>query len=186
MAFISLLYLQIHAAAFATVCFFYVLVWEDQGLPQYSPCVLWARGAWRSSCHTVAHSTCPLICADLYDLSADYLYCSISALWNVSTNRSVLNQNQQSKASMIYLELLFKYVSHLCCSFWIRIVLHNYFIFSVTWMFVAYSCASWPEFLRSFEPTSRGFWGNAFLCFIGNRCREEYFFFSLSWTFWSV
>lgn len=32
-------------------------------------------------------------------------------------------------------------------------------------------------FLCSFEPTLREFWGNAFLCFIGNRCRGEHFFF---------
>lgn len=99
------------------------------------------------------------------------LHCSLSALWNVFSEASPA-----------------KYTARVSLS---KTQLVNSFMFLMQWhdilrrCFAVYAWFSWPAFLRSFEPTLRGFWGNAFLCFIGNRCRGE-LFFSLSWTFWSV
>lgn len=39
----------------------------------------------------------------------------------------------------------------------------------------SYVWVSWPAFLCSHDPKCSGFWGNAFLCFIGNRCKVELF-----------
>lgn len=67
-------------------CFFSSVCWYDETrvYPQYCPCVLWVRGAWLSSCHTVAHGTCPVIWTDLLDLSADsqtlQLICAMECL----------------------------------------------------------------------------------------------------------
>ncbi len=56
------------------------------------------------------------------------------------------------------------------------------YMFLIQWLdvlrrcFATYDWFSWPGFWCLFEPTLREFWGNAFLCFIGNRCRGEHFF----------
>lgn len=172
---------QSHAAAcvsvfsFSFFFFFCALVWGDQGLPQYSPCVLWARGAWLSSCHTVAPGTCPVIWPDLLDLSADSpallkLICAVECLqWSFS--------NQINGPNLVFQNP----ISFMCCYFFFLWLLDIEEMFRNVWL------AFLTCFLCSFEPTLRGFWGNAFLCFIGNRCRGEHFFSpSLSWTFWSV
>lgn len=62
--------MQLHVQVCMCV-FFLCAGMRTPGLPQYSPCALWARGAWLSSYHTVAHGTCPVIRTDLLDLSAD-------------------------------------------------------------------------------------------------------------------
>lgn len=98
--------------------FFCALVWGDQGLPQYSPCVLWARGAWLSSCHTVAPGTCPVIWPDLLDLSADSpallkLICAVECLqWSFS--------NQINGPNLVFQNP----ISFMCCFF---------LFFMITW-----------------------------------------------------
>lgn len=163
--------------------FFDVLVWEDQGLLQCSPCVLWARGAWLSSCHTVAHGTCPLIWTDLPDLSAGSLHRGLSAPWNVSTEASSAKINNPNLTAVLKTSWFFYLVSSICnAKLYIQHIyfftqrLDTWYHFSLTWYPPTYGWVSWPAFSCSFEPTVRGFWGNAFLCFIGNRCREEHFF----------
>lgn len=63
----------------------------------------------------------------------------------------------------------------------------NHKLHTIFWRNVLQCTVGFPDLLFPcwFEATLRKFWGNAFLCFIGNRCRGEHFF-SLSWTFWSV
>lgn len=82
----------------ATHCFvFSVLVWEDKGLPQCSPCLLWAKGAWLNSCLTVAHGTCPLImvwtsstCLLILP-TISYLLCGIYSIIEASTKMNYIN-----------------------------------------------------------------------------------------------
>lgn len=62
---------QSHAAECKSVFFFLCSVMWRLGLLQYTSCVLWARRGWLSSCHTVAHDTCPAIWTDLLAPSAD-------------------------------------------------------------------------------------------------------------------
>lgn len=63
-----------------------------------------ARGAWLSSCHTVAHSTCPLIGVDPLDLLPIRLSYRLSALWNVFCQASSTKMNQpQSSVCLFFL-----------------------------------------------------------------------------------
>lgn len=63
-----------------------------------------ARGAWLSSCHTVAHSTCPLIGVDPLDLLPIRLSDRLSALWNVFCQASSTKMNQpQSSVCLFFL-----------------------------------------------------------------------------------
>lgn len=53
-----------------------------------------ARAAWLCSCHTVAHSTCPLIGVDLLDLLPIRLCYRLSTLWNFFSQPSSTKINQ--------------------------------------------------------------------------------------------
>lgn len=75
-----------------------------------------ARGAWLSSCHTVAHSTCPLIGVDPLDLLPIRLSYRLSALWNVFCQASSTKMNQRQSS----VGLFFFCPKTAPTSFWIR------------------------------------------------------------------
>ena len=69
-AFIFLFLSRSHAAACARVCVFSLSVcWYEQTGAGHNTLLVFSG---LSSCHTVAHGTCPVIWTDLLDLSADF------------------------------------------------------------------------------------------------------------------
>lgn len=161
--------------------FFCVLVWEDQGLLQYSPCVV--RVSERSQARLLSHSCSehlsshwswpPWPAADPSPLS---LICSVECLL-----LGFFNQNQPTQ--ILFFFFFLSLTSLWICDFEppqspIKLMLFCLRLSDVQsefeWLH-SLALASWRAFLCSFETTSRRFWGIAFLCLIGNRCREEHF-----------
>lgn len=61
-----------------------------------------AREAWLCSCHTVAHSTCPLIGVDLLDLLPIRLCYRLSVLRNFFSQPSSTKINQPQSSAFIF------------------------------------------------------------------------------------
>lgn len=151
--------------------FFCVLVWDDQALPQYSPCVLWARGAWLSSCHTVAHGTCPVIWTDLLNLSADSqtvlqpIFSGECLHWSLSNKHPGLT----FRGSINCLE-------------------SKYLFYTVTYLKKIFACIygwfSWPAFLASLNPHQEGSGEMHSFASLATDVGERIFF--VGWTFWRV
>lgn len=69
-AFIFLFLSQSHAAACVECVFFPHVCWYEETGPYHNTLLVFsARGAWLSSCHTVARGTCPVIWTDPLDMS---------------------------------------------------------------------------------------------------------------------